>query len=229
MVLALFSTHLSALPSGFVYLDSLSPTIIQDLRYLTSNNFLGRPVKGYFINRCILTYQAARQLMILQKKLIKKGLSLKVYDCYRPISAVADFVKWSHNHNQKMKPYFYPRERKARLFKKGYIADYSGHSRGSTVDITLVSDKSLSRGRASYCYRADRIRDNSIDMGSNFDCLDSSSHYYNRAISDIAKKNRHYLRRIMREAGFVPYAKEWWHFTLKYEPYPRRYFNFPVR
>lgn len=218
-----------ALPPGFVYLQDISPTIKQDLRYASTDNFVGRAISGYKKNTCILTLRAAKQLMLVQQHLRAMDLSLKVYDCYRPTRAVKDFVQWSHTDNVKMKDQYYPRESKRRLFQRGYIAEYSGHSRGSTVDLTIVHQGSVAGGHAKACYRRHRQRDNSIEMGSNFDCLDRISHVNNRTISQEAKKNRRFLQRLMREAGFQSYPKEWWHFSLKNEAYPRRYFNFPIQ
>lgn len=217
-----------ALPSGFVYLDQVDPTIIQDIRYATSNNFVGHPIPGYRKNRCILTTSAAHRLKALQKKIQSKGLSLKVYDCYRPTIAVKAFMRWSRDGNRQMKAYYYPREDKNTLFAKGYIAAYSGHSRGSTVDLSLVAKNGKAKKGEAACYSSHRKQDDSLDMGSNFDCLDVSSHYHTNHISRQAKENRQQLRRFMHEVGFRPYNKEWWHFTLRNEPYPRHYFNFPV-
>lgn len=218
-----------ALPRGFVYLSKVAPSIIQDIRYYQSNNFVGHPLPGYEQPECVLTLQAAKALSLVQSQLQKKGLSLKVYDCYRPVKAVQAFVKWSHSKDKGMKVKFYPREKKTKLFKKGYIAEYSGHSRGSTVDLTITALKGHSISGVDACYHKRRAQDGSLDMGTNFDCMDPYSHVKHHAISKIAKRNRQLLRRLMMRYGFKPYSKEWWHFTLRREPYPKRYFNFPIR
>ena len=218
-----------ALPSGFVYLKDVVPSIQQDIRYATDNNFVGRPITGYKIPQCILTKQAAGALARVQQQLQQKQLNLKVYDCYRPVKAVKDFVIWSRSRNRAMKQYYYPREPKQLLFKRGYIANYSGHSRGSTVDLTIVSRKKpIAGGAHKSCFSPNRTRDNSLDMGTNFDCLDPYSHFDASGQSQRVKKNRHLLRQMMIKAGFRPYGKEWWHFTLRQEPYPKTYFNFDI-
>lgn len=223
------STYSYALPYGFVYLDTISPSIIQDMRYASDRNFVGRPITGYKVKRCILTKRAADKLAFLQRTLKPQGLSLKVYDCYRPTRAVKAFVMWSTNKMRNQKSLYFPREQKTSLFQKGYIAEYSGHSRGSTVDLTLVANDGKGKKGVPFCYSENRAQDDSLDMGSNFDCLDVASHYNSKQINHKAKKNRKMLRSMMSEIGFRPYAKEWWHFTLRNEPYPRRYFNFPVK
>lgn len=199
------------------------------MRYASSNNFVGHPIPGYDNNRCILTKQAASRLASLQQKIQAQGLSLKVYDCYRPKVSVSAFMRWSQSSDKKMKPYYYPREPKRTLFDKGYIAVYSGHSRGSTVDLSLVANDGKAKSGTAACYDLKRAQDDSLDMGTNFDCLDIASHYHTKQPNREATQNRKMLRRLMSGAGFRPYNKEWWHFTLRHEPYPRHYFNFPVR
>ncbi len=217
------------MPAGFVYLSQIDPSIHQDLRYYTGFNFVGKRIPGYKIAQCILSYKAALALKSVQQQLKKQGLSLKVYDCYRPVRAVKSFVQWSGSKDESMKTRFYPRERKATLFKKGYIAEYSGHSRGSTVDLTITALKTKSSEGVAECYHQNRAQDGSLDMGTNYDCMDRLSHALSKGVSKIAQKNRKLLRRLMMQHGFRPYSKEWWHFTLRHEPYPHRYFNFPVR
>jgi D-alanyl-D-alanine dipeptidase len=226
-----------ALPDGFVYLYDVDPSIIQDIRYAGYYNFIGRPINGYERGTCILTKQAAAALSAIQKKLRSQSLSLKVYDCYRPTRAVADFVAWSRNPRQMaMKQPFYPNINKADLFKLGYIALQSGHSRGSTVDLTIVAlppKKQLPYKKGVFlpaCDSVDQIQhyDNTINMGSGYDCLDPISHITNRKMSRAAYHHRLFLREKMIENGFKPYDDEWWHFTLENEPYPNTYFNFPV-
>lgn len=227
-----------ALRPGFVYLHDVDPTILQDMRYMGFHNFIGRPIKGYEAKRCILTEKAALALSEVQKELEKNALSLKVYDCYRPTMAVQDFLTWSKDpKNQKMKSEFYPRVDKADVFRLAYVAEKSGHSRGSTMDLTIVAlpiqpqahfhpGQELIACTAPY---KQRYHDNSLDMGTGFDCLDELSHALNQDISPLAMKHRMRLRQVMLKHGFLPYENEWWHFTLKDEAYPNTYFNFHVK
>lgn len=240
IIFILFSYYAKAgtLPSGFVYLHDVSPTILQDMRYESDHNFVGRPVPGYAKRQdCILTKEAAIALSNLQKSLTPYHFSLKVYDCYRPTEAVAYFVAWSKDPtNQKMKAEFYPHIDKKDVFKLGYVAAYSGHSRGSTVDLTMVSLKNLPSphyhlGEKLVACTAPfplRFHDTNIDMGTGFDCLDPLAHFDAVDKHSLAFKNRAYLRAMMEAAGFQPYENEWWHFVLKNEPYPHSYFNFKV-
>ncbi|MBX3709231.1 MAG: M15 family metallopeptidase [Gammaproteobacteria bacterium] len=227
-----------ALPQGFVYLSEVDPTILQEMRYAGYHNFIGRPVKGYGSDVCILTKPAADALVAIQKKLLHSSLSLKVYDCYRPTTAVTDFIAWSKESvHQEMKQEFYPHINKADVFRLGYVAKKSGHSRGSTVDLTIVPmpaplQAKYYKGQKLVACTApymQRFRDNSIDMGTGFDCLDKVAHAFSNNIHGIAYQNRIRLRQIMLEHGFEPYTYEWWHFTLKEEPYPDSYFSFDVK
>lgn len=226
-------TAVSALPSGFVYLHQVSPDIIEELRYASADNFTGQRVPGYQAGRCILTQEAARQLALVEQTALKNGYKLKVYDCYRPRRAVKAFYRWSQSNDIRTKPYYYPREAKTALFAKGYISLASGHSRGSTVDLSLV--KLTERGHypkkasaACYSQTNRHINDDSINTGTRFDCLDQSAHVFYPDLTASQRRNRLLLRQWMMAQGFSPYSKEWWHFTLKQEPYPRTYFDFPV-
>ncbi|WP_019215243.1 M15 family metallopeptidase [Legionella tunisiensis] len=224
----------NALPAGFVYLHDVAPDIIEDLRYAGSNNFVGHPIPGYQTARCILTQAAAEQLAKAEKAAVAKGYRFKVYDCYRPQTAVNAFYKWSQNtRDLQTKMTFYPREEKRLLFARGYIALHSGHSRGSTVDLTLVkigAKQPRTSGKPSRCYSQTtaHIDDDSINTGTRFDCLDVSANLSYQKLSKEQKANRRLLQALMVSYGFVPYDKEWWHFTLKNEPYPKTYFDFPV-
>jgi D-alanyl-D-alanine dipeptidase len=205
-----------ALPPNFVYLKDVDPTIIQEMKYYSSDNFVGRRIEGYTAPVCILTDKTAQALAKVQSALRKQGLGIKVYDCYRPTLAVQDFINWSHVvHDQQQKMAFYPLVNKADFFKLGYVAEKSGHSRGSTVDLTLV-----------------RFNKNAIPMeikmGTHFDFMDERSHTLSLKISNQSKHNRLYLQKQMIDAGFKPIETEWWHFTLENEPFPRTYFNFIV-
>jgi len=225
-----------ALPSGFIYLSQVDSSIVQEIRYAGKHNFIGRTIKGYQTPQCILTKEAALALAKVQKELQHSGLSLKVYDCYRPTRAVSDFMAWSKDvSQQQMKKEFYPEVNKADFFRLGYVAEQSGHSRGSTVDLTIIPSssidstshptKQLSACNAPYLQRQ---HDNSIDMGTDFDCMDEKSHRLDTTIGLIPFAHRMLLSKLMTHYGFVPYAQEWWHFTLQNEPYKNKYFNFPV-
>lgn len=225
------------LPNGFVYLEDINPSILQEIRYAGYHNFIGRPIAGYQSEKCILTRQAAEALNKVQNRLKAVALSLKVYDCYRPQRAVENFIIWSQQASaQQMKAEFYPNINKADFFIKGYVAKKSSHSRGSTVDLTLVSlpikkqasykpGQKLTACTAPY---SNRFLDNSLDMGTGFDCMDKLSHNDTKDISAAAYRNRRLLQSVLQAEGFQPYFAEWWHFTLTKEPYPNSYFNFPV-
>ncbi len=227
-----------SLPKGFVYLHDLSPSIIEEIRYATFHNFTGRKVKGYQDPVCILTEPTAMALNQIQIELQAQSLTLKVYDCYRPTSAVDQFVLWAKDLTDLvMKAEFYPRENKENLFKDGYIAHQSGHSRGSTVDLTLVplpvplQEKYGPGDTLSGCTLPanKRFMDNSLDFGTGYDCFDPLAHTHSNQISEAQKANRTLLRTLMEKHGFKGIESEWWHYTLSTEPYPDRFFNFPVK
>ncbi|MEV1024528.1 M15 family metallopeptidase [Streptomyces sp. NPDC050264] len=224
-------------PEDFVALRDMDPTIIQEMRYYTEHDFVGAPVDGYKKPMCIVTRPAAKALHKAQVTLLKRGYSLKVYDCYRPQRAVDHFVRWAKDlDDQKMKAEFYPRVDKTRLFADGYIAEKSGHSRGSTVDLTLVKLPArptrpyVPGERLAACYgpKADRFPDNSVDMGTGFDCFDTLAHTDDPRIQDVQRTNRDLLRDTLSGQGFVNLPEEWWHFTYKPELFPDTYFDFPV-
>ncbi len=224
-------------PEEFVALRSVDPTIIQEMRYTTAHTFLGERVDGYRQPVCILTRPAARALHLAQKRLLRQGYSLKVYDCYRPQRAVDHFVRWAKDlDDQSMKGEFYPRVDKDRLFEDGYIAEKSGHSRGSTVDLTLVRLPALPTRpyrpgeRLAPCFapKGERFPDNSVDMGTGYDCFDTLSHTDDPRIQGPQRANRQFLKRTLTEVGFVNLPEEWWHFTFRPEPFPDTYFDFPV-
>ncbi|MDJ0465841.1 M15 family metallopeptidase [Streptomyces sp. H27-C3] len=224
-------------PREFVALRSVAPTIIQEMRYTTGHNFMGEPVDGYREPVCILTGPAAKALQRTQLKLLRRGYSLKVYDCYRPQRAVDHFVRWAKDlDDEVMKQEFYPRVDKSRLFADGYIAEKSGHSRGSTVDLTIV--KLSAKPTRPYvpgesltsCYapKAERFPDNSVDMGTGYDCFDTLSHTDAPRIGGEQRANRQLLKGSLADAGFVNLPEEWWHYTFKPELFPDRFFDFPV-
>lgn len=211
---------------GFVDLTQAIPDIALDIRYYTSFNFVGKPVDGYKQPKCLLSKEAAKALKPVQETLLKQNLALKIYDCYRPQQAVDHFVHWAKDLNDtKLKSVFYPNVDKKNLFKEGYIATRSGHSRGSTVDLTIIPYPAPPQtpyvpGMA--------FKDNSIDMGTGFDYFDPLSHTANPQIKGQAHENRLMLKHLMEKHGFKSIKAEWWHFTLKNEPFRNQYFNFPV-
>ncbi|WP_310601002.1 M15 family metallopeptidase [Desulfobulbus sp.] len=204
------------LPTGFVYLDRVIPDIKIELRYATAHNFVGRPIDGYLRPRCILTEKAALALKAVQDELRPFGLSLKVFDGYRPQRAVEHFVRWAEDpRDTRMQGEFYPELGKENLFKEGYIAAKSSHSRGSTVDVTLTAS-------------AAGPSDPGLDMGSGFDLFAPKSWPDSPSVPAAARAHRLLLRQLMQKHGFAPYAREWWHFTLDNEPFPTTFFDFPV-
>ncbi|MFJ7586821.1 M15 family metallopeptidase [Streptomyces sp. NPDC097617] len=224
-------------PRAFVALSSVDPTILQEMRYTRAHNFVGEPVDGYREPVCILTLPAAQALHRAQVRLLRQGYSLKVYDCYRPQRAVDHFVRWAKDlGDERRKAEFYPRVEKSRLFEDGYIAEKSGHSRGSTMDVTMVRlpARTAPRPRPGQesvpCYapRAERYPDNSVDMGTGFDCFDTLSHTDDPRVQGEQRGNRDLLKSALAAEGFVNLPEEWWHFTHKPELFPDTYFDFPV-
>ncbi|MET7717571.1 M15 family metallopeptidase [Streptomyces sp. NPDC005407] len=224
-------------PREFVALRSVDPTIIQEMRYITRHNFVGEPVDGYRQPLCILTRPAAQALRKAQSKLLRQGYSLKVYDCYRPQRAVDHFVRWAKDlDDETMKKEFYPQVDKSRLFADGYIAEKSGHSRGSTVDLTIVKLPALPARPyipgeplvPCYAPKSERFPDNSVDMGTGFDCFDTLSHTDDPRIQGKQRASRQLLKGTLSAVGFVNLPEEWWHFTYKPEPFPDTFFDFPV-
>ena len=200
-------------PSGFVLLADFVPHIVQEIRYYSTYNFIGERIDGYEEPCALLTREAARALKAVSSELIVQGYRLKVFDAYRPACAVKHFVLWGiEDQDVRMKPYFYPDLQKQELFAKGYIAKQSSHSRGSAVDLTLLDMKT---GKE-------------LDMGSPFDLFSTVSHPDCREITQEQYDNRMVLQHSMIRNGFVPINCEWWHFSLKNEPYPDTYFEFPV-
>ena len=200
-------------PSGFVLLADYVPHIVQEIRYYSTYNFIGERIDGYEEPCALLTKEAARALKGVSNEMFVRGYRLKVFDAYRPASAVKQFVLWGiEDQDIRMKPYFYPTLEKQELFAKGYIAKLSSHSRGSAIDLTLLDMKT---GKE-------------LDMGSPFDLFSELSHPDCRSITDEQYENRMLLQHGMVRNGFQPIDCEWWHFSLKDEPYPDTYFAFPV-
>jgi D-alanyl-D-alanine dipeptidase len=224
-------------PHDFVLMSSTDPAIHHDIRYFTAHNFVGRRIAGYVEPLCILTKRAATALSAAAREVRRHGYAIKVYDCYRPTRAVADFVAWSEDlTDQRMKAEFYPSLEKSVIFNEGYIANPSSHSRGSTVDLTLVRIPArvqppyLPGQRLQPCTApaGQRFPDNSVDMGTGYDCFDSFANTRDPRITGAPMENRLLLDRAMTNAGFKNLDLEWWHYTLNDEPYPNTYFNFPV-
>lgn len=199
--------------SGFVLLSDYVPQIVQEIRYFSTYNFVGDRIDGYEEPIALLTREAARALKTVSNELMVKGYRLKIYDAYRPVTAVKHFILWGiEDEDVRMKPYFYPDLEKQALFKDGYIAKQSSHSRGSTVDLTLL----------------DMRTGKELDMGGPFDLFSAVSHPDYRGITEEQYDNRMFLQSVMLRNGFTGIDCEWWHFTLQDEPYPDTYFTFPV-
>ena len=199
--------------SGFVLLSDAVPDAILEIRYYSTYNFVGKRIAGYEEPIALITKEAATKLKEVSDELIEKGYRLKIYDAYRPQMAVNNFVDWAKDLNDtKMKKYFYPNLDKEVLFPQMYIMEYSGHTRGSTVDLTLF----------------DMNTEKEVDMGGTFDYFGKESHPDYKGITDEQYNNRMILRDAMLSHGFKPLETEWWHFTLEDEPYKDIYFNFPI-
>ncbi len=203
----------SELAEGFVYVKTVIPDLDIELRYFTSNNFVGDTIRGYKSNNLILTRQASKALKMVQDELRTQNLCLKVYDGYRPQQAVNHFMEWAKDLNDTVnKQQYYPQVEKRNLFNEGYIASRSGHSRGSTLDLTITD------GNTGI----------PLDMGSPYDFFGEESWVDYDGISKAQKSNRQLLQVVMQKHNFRNYANEWWHFTLRWEPFPDTYFDFEV-
>lgn len=202
-----------AIPKSFVQVKKIIPDLDVELRYFSRHNFVGDTILGYQSNTLYLTKSAAQQLKLVQDELQQNGLCLKVYDGYRPQRAVNDFVRWARQINDTVnKSQFYPNVNKRSLFKEGYIASKSGHSRGSTIDLTITDGETGIP----------------LDMGSPYDFFGEESWVAYSSITDEQKANRMFLQTVMLKHGFRNYSKEWWHFTLRDEPFPNTYFDFEI-
>ncbi len=208
-----FEKRVTMDPSGFVLVSDYVPAVVQEIRYYSTYNFVGDLIDGYEEPCALLTREAARALKSVSNEMNVMGYRLKIFDAYRPASAVRHFVLWGiEDLDLRMKPYFYPDLEKQELFVKGYIAKQSSHSRGSAVDLTLL----------------DMRTGKELDMGSPFDLFDVKSHPDYTGITTAQYENRMLLQRVMVRNGFLPLSCEWWHFVLADEPYPDTYFEFPV-
>lgn len=209
----IYQNNIAMDSSGFVLLSDFVPHVVQEIRYYSTYNFIGERIDGYEEPCALITKEAARALKAVSSELLVRGYRLKVFDAYRPTCAVKSFVLWGiEDQDVRMKEYFYPSMDKGDLFTKGYIAKKSSHSRGSTVDLTLLDMKS---GKE-------------VDMGSPFDFFGPISHPDSKDVTEEQYENRMILQNAMVRNGFIPYECEWWHFTLRDEPYPDTYFEFPV-
>ena len=207
-------TVLSDDASDFVLLSDAVPDAILEIRYYSTYNFVGARIDGYEEPVALLTKEAAAALKEVSDDVIAQGYRLKIYDAYRPQPAVDHFIRWAADPDDtRMKAFFYPDLEKERLFPEGYIAAHSGHSRGSTVDLTLFDTRTQREA----------------DMGGNFDRLGALSHFDAPDVTDPKRANRVLLRDLMTAEGFLPLAEEWWHFTLEHEPYPDTDCTVPVR
>eukprot|EP01033_Poteriospumella_lacustris_P002799 gene2799-2033_t len=236
-----------AVEAGFVFVDDVCAGVLQQLRYSTEENFMGTVVHGYGGRRAILTKEAAEALAAVEAAVAQDGYRLLIYDTYRPQKAVDHFATWSEDAADVLKQAeYYPRVDKSRVFELGYVAKRSGHSRGSTVDLTLVPLATTAL-QLVFPPRVEQRRfrvvdgdgvasdvalpyldDGSVDMGTSFDLMDAASHFACPFVPPAAQERRLYLRRVMTEHGFRPYDEEWWHFTFADEPHRDEYFDFDV-
>ncbi len=212
LVLSCLNTF-AQLKEGFVYVADEIPTINIELRYFSSDNFVGQEIDGYNANVVILSKEATKALKKVQNELLKEGLSLKIFDAYRPQQAVNHFRKWARDINDTLrKQDFYPNINKKNLFKDGYISTRSRHSSGSTIDITIIDLKTCEE----------------LNMGTAYDYLGKESATFYDGITKHQQKNRVLLKTVMSKHGFRNYSQEWWHYTLRGEPYLNQYFDFLV-
>ena len=223
------SAQAQRLPPDFVYLRDVDPTIVQDMRYAGGDNFTGRALPGYDAAECVLRADAAQALKRVQATLASSGLSLKVYDCYRPERAVRAMARWSRSPEDGTTRYFYPEADKRSLFASGWISPRSAHSSGIAVDLTLIPKTPAgSTGSASAQSRCDgppaqRRPDTSIDMGTAYDCFSLKSFTQSKEISAEQHSNRERLRSAMSRYGFKNYVREWWHYSYSGGANPQIY------
>ena len=199
--------------SGFVSIGEMIPDVLLDIRYYSSFNFIGERIDGYEEPAALITREAAQALKAVSDEAARQGLRLKIFDAYRPQKAVDHFMRWAADPADiRMKAYFYPELNKDEIIPQGYIAQHSGHSRGSTVDLTLF----------------EMATQEDLDMGGTFDFCGEKSHPDYKGVSEAQRANRMLLQSMMVKYGFRPLSTEWWHFTLENEPWPDTYFTFPV-
>lgn len=211
-----FALSAQVIPAGFVNLNKEIPNLVVDLRYASSENFTGRVVPGYNSSKAIGTEDLATALKKVQAQLKPYGLGLKLFDAYRPQIAVNTFIIWAdYSSDTLKKEEYYPDLKKNSLFELGYIAEKSAHTKGSTVDITLIYLEGINKGKE-------------VDMGGKWDYFSKKSNFTFQGITSKQYQNRELLRNLMESEAFLPYDKEWWHFTLKNEPFPKTYFDFMI-
>lgn len=214
ILMALAFTKQQELPDGFVYAKNIIPDLDVELRYYSINNFVGDTIEGYYANKLIISKPTAEALKLVQAELQQQNLCLKVYDGYRPQKAVNHFIRWAKDLNDTInKEQFYPDVKKRHLFRDGYIASQSGHSRGSTLDLTIINGNTQEP----------------LDMGSPYDFFGEASWVDYQNITETQKQNRKLLQTVMLKYDFRNYSQEWWHFTLRGEPFPDTYFEFEVK
>lgn len=242
IVLVLFiAFHCHGLPEGFIHTGDLNLTIpiLESLRYSTTQNFVGGVIRGYenvSTRGAVVTVETGAALAEAQSQFLKDGYQIVIYDSYRPSRAVEHFVEWAQNEedDENVKHIFYPNVKKSQLFELGYIASRSGHSRGSTVDLTLIRvgdalrDVEVIKRTLQENYTIYYMEDGTLNMGSSFDIFDVVSHYENPYICEEHRERREYLKSVMEFVGFVAYDQEWWHFRLRNEPFPDTYFDFEM-
>jgi D-alanyl-D-alanine dipeptidase len=222
------------LPIDFIYLKDIDPTIIQSVRYGSPNNFVGEKIRSYNSSEIILTRDTAIALKEVQNHMKTAGYSLVVYDGYRSQTAVNHFIDWSQSFDESQKNLYYPTIDKKDVFSLGYVAKKSGHSRGSTVDLSIIKlgekphDIEISEKMLLDGSKIQFLDDGTIDMGSSFDLLHPASHHDSQLIQPEYLLMRNFLKKVMEDHGFRGYDKEWWHYTLENEPYPNTYFDFPI-
>jgi D-alanyl-D-alanine dipeptidase len=213
-IIAFLACKNNPIPDGFVSLEESVPSLLIELRYSTTDNFVGEIIDGYRNPKIVLTLETVNALNKVQNELNKQDIGLKIFDGYRPQKAVNHFIRWAKKLNDTLKKEkYYPMVRKDKLFEEGYVAERSGHSRGSTVDVTLIRIDTLNYGQE-------------LDMGSEWDYFGVKSWTNYDSISSLQKENRRLLQDVMIKFGFKPYSKEWWHFTLENEPFSKTYFDF---
>lgn len=213
---ALASEEGKVMHEGFVDVSLAVPGVIVEPRYAGHDNFVGSPVNGYDAEKVVVSKEVAAALANVQAELVEEGMALKLFDGYRPQRAVDHFMRWiDDDADTRMKDKYYPDIDKSALVPLGYIAEKSGHSRGGSVDLTIM-------------IRTDGGWQE-MDMGSHWDLFDERSHGASELVSVEAQRNRKILTDLMVRNGFKPYSEEWWHFTLDPEPYPGTYFDFPIK
>ncbi|WKY45367.1 M15 family metallopeptidase [Eubacteriaceae bacterium ES2] len=201
-------------PEDFVDLKTQIPNCLVDLKYFGNDNFVGHNISGYLLPIALLTQKTVEALAVASEKLELKGYRFKIFDGYRPVRSVKAFFDWGQQPETYLtKRDYYPDLTRQEVFAKGFIASPSAHSRGSTVDLTLI----------------DRETKKEVDMGGRFDFFSEVSYFAYKNLTESQKKNRILLRQVMLDEGFLPFEYEWWHFTLKNEPYPEDYFDFEIR